>query len=106
MKKTGKGLPARLSVTERGVMEAMQRLFQGRGDGQQCPECLQELFLFPTLGTQDPFPQMEPKDPSSQRPSCPLKQHASVVLLGTYDRSTLKWLLRGQRTILASGQGL
>ena len=43
MKKTGKGLPARLSVTERGVMEAMQRLFQGRGDGQQCPECLQEL---------------------------------------------------------------
>lgn len=43
MKKAGKGLPARLSETERGVIEAMQRLFQGRGDGQQCTECLQEL---------------------------------------------------------------
>lgn len=43
VKKAGKRLPARLSETETGVMEAMQRLFQGGGNGQQCPEWLQEL---------------------------------------------------------------
>lgn len=43
MKETGKGLPARLSETKRGVMEAMQRLFQGRENDQQCPEWLEEL---------------------------------------------------------------
>jgi hypothetical protein len=43
VKKAGKGLPARLSETETGVMEAMQRLFQGGGNGQQCPEWVQEL---------------------------------------------------------------
>lgn len=43
MKETGKGLPARLSETKRGVMETMQRLFQGRESDQQCPEWLEEL---------------------------------------------------------------
>lgn len=49
VKKAGKGLPARLSETERGVIEAMQRLFQGRGDGQQCPECLYGNWAEPCM---------------------------------------------------------
>lgn len=43
VKETGKGLPARLSETKTGVMETMQRLFQGRKNDQQCPEWLEEL---------------------------------------------------------------
>lgn len=43
VKETGKGLPARLSETKRGVMETVQRLFQGRENDQQCPEWLEEL---------------------------------------------------------------